>query len=184
MSFRFALIAVAALALGSWQNVRAEDPPAASQPAAQPVDYHKLKEIMPDKLGGQPRGKVEGQKVSAGAMVISNAKAEYAPKESADNAPHLDVEIVDYVATPAMAAGAAAWQNIQIDNESDTGWEKTTKVAGNPAMESYKNDARQGEATVFVASRFIVTLKTEKLSSDDFKKAVEELPLAKLAELK
>ena len=115
MSFRFALIAVAALVLGAGRMYAQEIPPAASQPAVQPVDYHKLKEIMPDKLGGQPKGKVEGQKVGAGAMVISNAKAEYAPKESADNAPHLDVEIVDYAATPAMAAGAAAWQNIQID---------------------------------------------------------------------
>src|SRR5690242_7151034 len=66
-------VIAAALIAGSVQTTRAEhaaaSAPATSQPAsAGPVDYKKLKELVPDKLTDLKRTNLEGQKISAGDL--------------------------------------------------------------------------------------------------------------------
>ena len=90
----------------------------------------------------------------------------------------------DYAATQGMTEAMAAWSKMEIDRESDTGYEKTTKVGDYPALETYQNDGKSGQLQVFVADRFIVQVTTTNVPADQLKKIGEELKLAKLAESK
>jgi len=59
-----------------------EKPPAppASKPASTPVDFRKLKEIMPEKIAEQPRKSNEGEKISAGEMVFTHGAGVLPPE--------------------------------------------------------------------------------------------------------
>jgi hypothetical protein len=157
----------------------------ASQPAkVQPIDFRKLKELMPAELAGIKRSNNEGQKTSLGEFQFSQASATYEKADAGEKDPHVTVEIMDYGAAPGMGQIAAAWQQLDIDKESDGGYEKTTKVKGNPAYETYTNESKSGQVQVWVGNRFYVNVNTTNLSGEELKKLVESLPLEKLAQLK
>jgi hypothetical protein len=178
----------AVLVLGSGPFAVAQDAAQqapASQPAkVQPVDYRKLKELLPADAAGQKRSRHEGEKVSIGEFVFTKATADYAKEEPAETDPNVTIEIMDYGASPQMAAIVSAWQQLDIDKESDGGYEKTTKIKDQPAYEQYRNDGKSGEVQIWVASRYHVNVRTTNLSSDDLKKLVQTLPIEKLKELK
>ena len=181
--FRGLMIAV--LSLGMFQVVHAEDaPPASQQAKTQPVDFRKLKELMPEKLADLKRSKNDGQKTAIGDFVISQATGTFGPEEPKETDPTITVEITDYSANTGMAELMAAWQNIQMDNEGDSGFERTTRIADQPAHEQYQNEGKSGQIQVFVAKKYLVNVTTTNLSADQVKKLGESLPIKKLAELK
>jgi hypothetical protein len=157
----------------------------ASKPAkVQPVDFRKLKEWLPGELSSLKRSSAEGEKVGIGEMLFTVARGDYGKSEE-ENAPTVHVEVSDYGATPDMAKIATAWSSVEIDKESDDGYERTLKVADKyPAYETYQKAAKSGSVQVFVADRFIVNVTTQNVSEEDFKKIAAALPLDKLAELK
>src|SRR2546423_15668402 len=105
---------IAALSLGILQVARGEDAPPATQPAkTQPVDFRKLKELMPEKLADLKRSKNDGQKTAIGEFVISQATGTYGAEEPKENDPTITIEITDYSANVGMAEAMGAWQNIQ-----------------------------------------------------------------------
>ena len=171
------------------------------------VDYRKLKELMPSTLAGLKRAEVEGERTAAGDFVVSTARATYAPRAdaaagdadeaadgeaaegeadaaAAEDARSIELQIMDYGAMSDMAGAAAAWATLEIDQESDDGYTKTTKVDGHPAWEEYKNDGKSGSLQLFVAQRYIVTVNTTGLPVEDFQKIAAELPVDELAKLK
>jgi hypothetical protein len=176
------LIAMIAMACAS-THARGDDDkkPAASQPS-EPVPYAKLKEALPTELIGLKRTSATGQKISAGAVKMTQAEGKYGTKDG-DKPPTLNVQIVDYSATPDMAAGMAAWSKLEIDQDSDTGYQKTLKINGNPAFEEYKKDSKNGQLQIFVAGKFIVSVTASNVADDQFQKIGEGLSLDKLAAL-
>ena len=147
LSFRTALVAlVVAVAAGSVSIVRAEDEkPAASQPAkVPPVDYKKLKEVMPAELAGVKRSNNEGQKTGIGEFVMTQATAEYQKQDAAENDPKITVELIDYVSATGMAEAMTAWSKMEIDKDSDNGFERTTKVKGQPGLKSNRSLSADG----------------------------------------
>ena len=77
-----------------------------------------------------------------------------------------------------------ARETARHDKESDDGFQKTIKVAGNPGFETWKKDGKHGEVQLLVGKRFIVTVQTYNLPVEQVIKVVEALPLDKLAALK
>ena len=157
--------------------VRAEEK--ADKP--QPIDYKKLKELMPDKLLDQQRTKLEGEKISIGEFIMSQATATFGDK---DDAPRFEVQFIDYSASKAMAEGMTAWKSIEIDKEGDDGFERTTKIAEQPAFQSFQKEGKSGQVNIFVAGRYLVTVQLNNVTGDDVKKVGDALPIAKLVELK
>ena len=90
---------------------------------------------------------------------------------------------MDYAGTDAGGL-AAAWSQLEIDKESDEGYEKTLKVAGHPAFETWQKEGKSGNIQVYVAKRFIVTVQTTGLASEKAQEVAKALPLDKLAALK
>lgn len=164
-------------------HVRAEDPK-----KTEPVDFRKLKELLPSTLLGLKRANAEGQKTKVGDFSMSTATATYeGAKKDGDNAdadaPHIEVTIVDYSGTQAGDL-AAAWAQADIDKETDGGYEKTLKVAGNPAYETWQSEGKSGALQLYVGKRYIVTVNATGLEKEKTVEAAKALPLDKLAALK
>jgi hypothetical protein len=163
------------------QFVRADQP--ATKPS-DPVDFRKLKEALPAELLGIRRTEANGEKNAMGQFKISHAHGSYVKDADKDDAPRVEVDITDYSGTQGMAEAMAAWATMELDRESDTGYEKTTTVGDYPALETYTNEGKYGQLQVFVAKRFIVQVTTTNVPADQLKKIGEELKVEKLAELK
>jgi hypothetical protein len=150
---------------------------------ADSVDFRKLKELLPVELSGAKRSEISGEKTKAGEMSISHATATY-KKGDGNDAQKIEVQIMDY-GNAEMAAGlSAAWATLEIDKETDDGFEKTVKVSGNPGFESWKKSSKRGEVQLLVGKRFIVSVQTTNIPDDQVIKVAEALPLDKLAALK
>ena len=171
------LIIVATLQFASAQN-------AATTKPADPVDFRKLKEALPAELIQVKRTEATGEKNAMGEFKISHVRGTYVKDANADDSPRIEVTITDYGATKGMADALAAWTKMEIDRESDGGYEKTTKVGEHPAFETYQNEGKSGQLQVFVAGRFIVQIQTTNVPADQLKTIGEEMKLEKLAELK
>ena len=137
---------------------------------------------MPVELSGVKRSEINGEKVALGEMVLSTARAQYVKPEAGENDPQVTIEIVDYAAAPEMGNAMTAWQQMEVDRESDTGYEKTTKVKEQPAFETYQNEGKSGQIQIWVSSRFYLNVHTTNLTAEQVKKLAESLPIEKLVE--
>lgn len=167
---------------------RAADEPAkrddAAAPAkAQSIDFRKLKEWMPTELNGLKRTECNGERNKINDMSITQCSATF-KKEDKEGAPEIQVQIIDYSNAEFAKGLSAAWTAVEIDKESDDGFEKTLKVKGQPAMLRWQKENKHGEVQVLVGSRYIVTVTTENLPAEQVSKVAEGLALDKLADLK
>jgi hypothetical protein len=179
---------VAALVLvGLAGFVRADDnDKKPDAPKTTAIDFRKLKEILPAELNGLKRTEASGEKNAFGGFSVSTAKGEYkkAKDQDDDKEPSVSVEILDYGGVDMAKGLAAAWTMAEIDKDSDTGYEKTVKIKGNPALETWEKEAKHGHVQVLVGSRFILNVDTRNIPSEQVVKVVESMPLDKLAALK
>jgi len=152
--------------------------------AKEAVDFRKLKEVLPDKLGDLKRTEHTGQKVKMDKFTISMASATYAKEDAGDNAPRIEVQIADYGATQGVVDGMTAWAKVEIDRETDDGYERTVKIATHPGFETCNKQEKSCQLLLFVAQRFLLTIQTTNLALDQMKKLAESLPLDKLAAIK
>jgi hypothetical protein len=176
--------AVGVLADHHEKDEKKQDPKAApaTTQKVQPVDFRKLKDLMPAELGGLKRGKVDGERTAMGEFKLSQARATYGD-DTKENVPTISVDISDYGAMPGMQ-GLAFWAGQEIDQEGDEGYTRTVKVQGHTALEQYTNEGKSGSLQVSVANRYFVNVNSSNLSAEEFKKLAEQLPVQKLAELK
>lgn len=144
------------------------------------IDFRKLKELLPADADGLPRKEATGEKTGAMGFNVSTAEGKYA---SADRTERIEVDIVDAGGTGAMM-GLAAWSMMEVDKETESGYEKTTDMDGNKAYEKYDSADKDGEIAVLVAKRYIVTVKGYGVPMDKIKTTLKNVDLGKLADLK
>lgn len=145
-----------------------------------PVDFRKLKELLPEKIGEIARSNARGEKSGFGEMKISQATGEYSKD---DNESSATLVIMDYGAIPAAAAGMASWESLDIDNESDDEYTKTVTVGDYKALETYNNKDKRGTIQLLVAKRFMVNLEIHNMDAALLQKTISEMKLADLAAL-
>jgi len=78
----------------------------------------------------------------------------------------------------------ASWTAVDMDSESDTGYEKTMTFKGYKAMEKYDNEDRSGEMNIFVAQRFSVQIEVSGADAKLLQQTAGLLDLKKLETLK
>ncbi|MEP6702013.1 MAG: hypothetical protein ABJB04_03415, partial [Betaproteobacteria bacterium] len=76
------------------------------------------------------------------------------------------------------------WMNIEMDKETDTGYEKTGLAGGRRFHEKYDKSSKSGEYTVIIGNRFMVEVDGSGIDMPTMKKAVEQINLAKLESMK
>jgi hypothetical protein len=153
----------------------------AGGPRVEPVNFRELKALLPEELPGFKRTAAKGEKAGAMGFVMSKADADY----SGEGGAHLDIKLVDIgsLAGP-LGLGMAGWASVEIDRETETGYEKSTVLGGNKAFEKYDTRSKRGEVKVLIGNRFIVEVDGRNVKIDDLKAAVGKVDLAKLATLK
>lgn len=148
----------------------------------EPVDFQKLKELVPEKLAGLPRRDIQGEKAGAMGFTISQVQAEFGTD---DGEKELEVSITDPGSlTGMMGMTYAAWLSAEVERESADGYEKTTTFNGYKAYERYNKPDKNGELNIIVGNRFIVRLEGSDMNMDDIRKAANSLDLGKLERLK
>jgi hypothetical protein len=140
------------------------------------VDFRTLKEMLPEAMAELKRTSREGQK----QMGMSEATAEYAAE---DGSRSLSVKISDTGNMRGMLAGAAAFaMSMDMDKETDTGYERNSTFEGFKAHEKMEGDS--GEMTVMVGDRFLVEVRGNGITAETLKTAMGAIPLKKLDGLK
>lgn len=143
----------------------------------QPVNFRKLKELLPESSDGLSRSKFSGESNGIAGFKISTAKAKY---EDGDK--RIDVELMDTGGVGMAMMGLAAWSMVDIDKESDDGFERTTTYKGNKAFE--KCNKSRCEFSVFAGNRFLLMLKGRNVKMDDLHDLAEEIGIKKLESMK
>lgn len=152
-----------------------------SREAVDPIDFRKLKELMPEKIAGMSRTEATGEKSGAMGFTVSTAQAKY----KGDGDENLDIEIVDTGGIAGVSTMAlAGWSMAEIDKETTSGYEKTTKIEGYKAFEKYDSNEKSGELNVLVADRFVVNVQGNHITVDQLKDALKDLDLTKLGNMK
>ncbi len=147
--------------------------------AGEVVSYQSLKELMPDDLLGMKRTKLEGQKSGMQGMNIATATAEYREEDK-----KIKVAIIDVGGSSIALAGLAMWANMEFERDSDEGYERTTKIDGHKAFEQYDKNKQSGQVSVLLENRFILNVEGDHISEKELRKALDDIGLRKLSNLK
>ncbi len=142
------------------------------------VDFEKLVALVPE-LPGWTRSKPEGKQISMGVS-MSRAEAEYTKGDSS-----ISLEIVDSSFNQIMLAPMSMMLMSTYSERTSTGYKKAAPIGGSPGYESWDSEPKEGEVTVVVGNRFIVTAKGRNVDNIDVVRSlVQAIDLAKLAALK
>jgi hypothetical protein len=145
---------------------------------ADPVSFRDLQTVLPD-VSGWTMGKPQGERMTS-PVPFSQTEARY---ESGDA--RIDVKIVDSGFHQMLLAPWSMFLAAGYEKETDSGYEKSVTVGGNPGFEKWNSEGKDGELNLVVAKRFLVTIEGNNISDPkilhDF---AGELDTAKLATLK
>jgi len=145
------------------------------------VDYKELKALLPESLPGMKRTDASGEKTSAMGMQISHAEGRYRSDEGSS----ATIKITDIGSMTGLAGMTAyAWARVDVDRESDTGYEKTATFNGYKSREKYDNQSKSGEVSVLVGDRFVVEVDGNNLDMDAIKSTLGKVDLGKLNGMK
>ena len=146
----------------------------------EPVDFRALKALLPETISGLKRGEESGEKAGAMGIKVSHAQARYAG--GGDKS--LRLKITDAGSMSGFAGLASAgWALVDIDRESEAGYEKTSSVDGRKMYEKWNKNDKSGEVNVIVSSRFIIEIRGSGIEMKDLKQAIAAIDLKKLAAL-
>ena len=143
-----------------------------------PVDFRKLKDMLPASLPGMKRDEASGESNAAMGIAASNATAHY----SNGSGGSATIEITD-MGTLSGLAGFAAKFDPNLERETDTGYERTTRVNGQLVHQQYDNRDRNGEVDIIVGNRFSVAVKGSGVDMNFLTGALGQIDFNRLASL-
>lgn len=149
----------------------------------EPVDFRRLRELLPERLGRLEREDVAGETTGTMGFTLSKATATYLG-EQAEGArqPSLSVSVTDLGAVRGIAMmGIVAWRTTEIDRETSTGYERTTEYRGHTAYERFSSEGTpHAEIQALVADRFLLQAEGQAMDMDELKAALEGLDIGAL----
>lgn len=146
------------------------------------VDFRDLKDLLPESIGDLKRTNAQGEKSGTMGFMVSKAEADY---NNEDYSQRIDIEITDLTGASGFAGLAAwGWAMAEIDKETETGYEKTTKYKGHKAFEKYNNRDQYGSLEVLVANRFMVSVNGNNVPMGVIKSAMDQINIGKLEAMK
>jgi len=144
------------------------------------VDFRDLKALLPETIGGLKRTSAEGEKSSAMGFGVSKATGKY----KGDGDGRLRIEIIDTAGVGGMALAAFGWAGVEVDKETEDGYERTSTVGGRKLFEKYNGKSKRGEIKALVSNRFMVEIDGNDVPMETIKEALtSKLDLAKLEAL-
>ncbi len=193
MKFRLSLVLLAAVAttlsaqgqeapnLGDLMQAMGAMMGANSNSAAAVVDFRELKALLPSDLPGMKRKSANGEKNTAMGITLAEAEGRY---ESDNGTSSITLKISDYGGTGGMASMMQfGWAATEVDKESDTGYERSSVIGGNKALEEYNTERKSGSIKVLVHKHFTVEAEGDNVTPEQLMTAIQKVDTAKLATL-
>jgi hypothetical protein len=146
--------------------------------AKEVIDFRKLKAELPAELNGMERVSHTGEKVGAMGFKMSTAKAEYRGEEG-----QLEVTLIDFAGLGMAKMSLASWTTIEVDRETDTGYERTTTIDGYKAFEEYDSERKKGKVSILAGGRYIVNVEGQNVEEGAMRAALDELDLKTIMSL-
>ena len=143
------------------------------------VDFRALKALLPESIGGLRRVSASGEKGAAMGMGASHAEGRY----KGDGQAQLTVKLVDTAGLGGLAMAAFGLATVEIDKETEHGYERTSTLGGHKAFEKYDNQSKRGEIKLLVANRFVVEVDGDDIPMEAIKEAVSKIDVGKLQAL-
>lgn len=140
----------------------------ADQQPVEPVNFRKLKELLPEKVAGYERTNASGE--SAGAMGIKFSKAEGSYKNA--DGQTMRFQITDTGGLGMGLMSMAAWSTITIDKEDDNGYERSTTLNGYKSFEKYRKRNESSELNVLAENRFVINASCRGCSMETLRDIV------------
>jgi hypothetical protein len=146
------------------------------------VDFRLLKDMLPEEVGPLPRTSATGEKNSGMGFTVSETRGKYTAEDSNQR---IEIEIKDMGGMKGWANLAAwGWTIAEVDKETDTGYERTMEYKGHKGFEEYDNESQDGSIEVFVAKRYMLSVKGWNVPMDLIKEGLDEVPVGTLEEMK
>ena len=144
----------------------------------EPINFRDMKKALPRSLAGIDFESSEGQTTGILGVKISTVEATYKEDDS-----EFEVTIVDVAGVGKLVKNFANWSDFEVDKETRDGYERTTEIDGHPALEKYNERREEGETSILVDDRFIITIKGEGVSERQMRRAVDDINIRKLTRL-
>jgi hypothetical protein len=143
-----------------------------------PVSFRDLQTLFPD-LDGWEKGKPEGERMTA-PFKFSQAEVRYTRDKS-----RIELKVVDSGFNQLLFTPFAMFMQAGYERETSNGYEKSTTIAGQPGLEKWNTEGKDGEVSVFVGKRYILTVEGRDVN--DIKvlhDVIGKVDLGKLAAMK
>lgn len=138
-----------------------------------PVNFRKLKELLPEKLLGMPRTNHTGQSAGAMGIKVSTAEANYR-----EGAKRLNVKIMDAGGMGISTMGMAAWASMEVDKEDDRGYERTSNWGDFKALEKCRTADKFCSLKLYSKSGIIAEIEGYDVSVDELKQVAGAIKLS------
>jgi len=151
----------------------------------EPIDFRELQVFLPDEMSGLPRTNTEGE--SGGAMGVRTSSATATYQSVDDGAARATIKIFDTgTLGSAVMLGGYGWLMMDMDKESDQGFERTIAYKGHPAYEKFTRTSASSQGTMqaVVGKRFVIEVEGRGIEMDALRSAMDRIDLDKLESMK
>jgi hypothetical protein len=146
--------------------------------AVDPVSFHDMQALFPE-LDGWQKAKPTGEKMSS-PFKYSQAEVRYTKDDA-----RITLKMMDSGFNQLLLTPYAMFLTAGYEKETSDGYEKSTKVNGEPGWEKWNDSGKDGELNALVGKRFLVQIEGRQI--DDIKALHElagKIDMAKLSALK
>jgi hypothetical protein len=146
--------------------------------AVDPVSFHDMQALFPE-LDGWQKAKPTGEKMSS-PFKYSQAEVHYTKDDA-----RITLKMMDSGFNQLLLTPYAMFLTAGYEKETSDGYEKSTKVNGEPGWEKWNDSGKDGELNALVGKRFLVQIEGRQI--DDIKalhQLAGKIDMAKLSALK
>jgi hypothetical protein len=144
----------------------------------EPIAFQTLQTHLPN-VSGWEMEEPEGQRMNM-PVPFSQVETEYRKGDA-----QVELTIVDTGMAQMLVAPWSMMLAAGYENETSSGYEKATRVAGNPAIEKWNKRDRQGELNILVGKRYMITIDGRDLADiKDLHQFAAAMDLSAIAALK
>jgi Yip1 domain len=147
--------------------------------AVQPIAREQLKALLPDSAGGLARTSSEGSSGTFAGIAGSSANATYG---TAGNGT-IEIDVADLGNMGGIAAIASIGANLQIESQTDSGYEKNIDVDGRGVHEKWINDGKHSDLMEIVDNRYAIGVTGTGVDMDTALAALKSVDVAKFQSL-
>jgi hypothetical protein len=147
--------------------------------AVTPIARDQLKTLLPDSAGRLARTSSEGSSTTIAGIAGSSASATYGG--GADGAVEVDVSDLGNLGGIAAIANMAA--TLQVESESDSGYEKNVDVDGRRVHEKWTNANKHSELLEIIDNRYAISVTGTGVDMDTALGALRSVDVSKFQAL-